>query len=102
MLKAIFAAVLLAILTACGTPDQNDFEGEITGMVENGMPVQEAIFRLKMFGFTCTEDPKNVDCSRVKQRVIPPASCVERISFIPGAQGFVSKMEIRKIACTGM
>jgi hypothetical protein len=100
--KAIFAAILSAILTACGTPDQNDLEGEISGLVENGMPVQETIFRLKAFGFTCTEYPKNVDCTRLKQRVIPPVSCIERVSFIPGAQGLVSKLEIAKIACTGM
>ena len=99
--KIIFISILSTILTACSTPNQNDFEKEVAGRVENGMPVQEAILRLKDFGFTCTKYPKYFDCSRTKQRVIPPVSCVERITFAQNEQGLASETTIWKLACAG-
>jgi len=101
MQKIILISTLATILTACGTPNQNDFEREVAGRVENGMPIQKAIIRLKDFGFTCTKYQKYFDCSRTKQSVIPPASCVEKITFAQNEQGLASETTIWRLACAG-
>jgi hypothetical protein len=99
--KTIIVSFVSTILAACGTPNQQDFEKEVAGRAENGMPAQEAIKKLKDFGLICTKYPKYFDCSRIKQNFVPPTSCTERLTFVQDEQGLVSDMTIWKPACAG-
>ena len=90
-------------LSGCYTPQQDLYKTEMTPSASNGMSTQALVSSIVNKGFACSRSsdshPKH-DCSRTKQNVFPPYSCVERMRFVDFA-GVATNVDISLVACAG-
>ncbi len=70
--------------------------------IGKGMSSQKAIANLTKSGFSCAEYTEKTECTRLKQKVVPPVTCVEKVSFIKDANSLISDISIEKVACAGL
>ena len=88
-------------LSGCYFRDQQAFEHRVQSHVAVGMSAQDAIARLSDLRLTCT-GTHPADCSRIRQSLMP-YSCIERVRLYWSEQTQrITKVEIPKIACTGL
>ena len=99
----------LLVLGGCATTQRNELmdEVEIKADVINGRPIGEALDRLAVRGFVCTEGtifvPQRTsvyECLRHRSNIYPGYACTHRLQFDPAPDGTVSNLQIDRPACT--
>ena len=101
MLKIAFVVGTSALLSACYIVQQEKFEQSVHEWIHTDMPFAQAISILGNHGMVCSGG-NPASCSRSRGG-LQPYSCVElvRVGF-GGPYMLVDKIEIPKIACTGL
>jgi hypothetical protein len=104
MPRLLLPAALVLLLTGCYTVDNERFAGTMHAMVKGGMPMADAVARLKAEGFACSAmlPMPSLTCSKTRQS-IAPYTCVERVNLNAAPDpSRVGAVEVPKIACAGL
>lgn len=104
MPRLLLPAALALVLSGCYTVNNERFAGTMHALVKGGMPMTDAVARLKAEGFSC--DPMlpmpSLTCSKTRQSMAPH-TCIERVNLITAPDpSRVGAVEVPKIACAGL
>jgi hypothetical protein len=81
------AALACLALGACGTPDQGAYEANVHALVQEGMPVGDAMLALQGRGYQCAstwDADRTIDCTRHEAHLTK--SCVQHVGFVAPAK----------------
>ncbi|MFA9217649.1 MAG: hypothetical protein ACEQSK_11160 [Sphingomonadaceae bacterium] len=95
------ALALLMALAGCYTVDQARLTAFVGDTVQAGMPLEQALVRLRAEEFLCdTRSAGPIVCVRMQGRLFPNA-CTERVELVRGAGGrVVGRVDVAPIKCT--
>lgn len=102
-MKRCLIAANMFILAGCYTPNNEKFRNHINSLVVPDAPLDVSLTALRREGFICDPMPPmpSKTCSRSRQLPLP-AACMERVNLYATESGRITRIEIPKIACTGL
>jgi len=91
---------LLAALAGCYTVDQPGLNSFANQTVKVGMPIDQAIVRMSVEGFSCQKDGASsaYQCTR-DQRTVARAVCVERVDLKTAGSKAVTAVVVPPVEC---
>lgn len=107
-LFACFLTLSSLALTGCAAETHADLSAEIAGLVQPGMPVDDATAALEKAGYRCGpsqlagDDPAATLCSRERSHHVV-STCVQQVLLINVGDGAgVQGLDVREPQCTGV
>ena len=92
---------LAATLAGCYSVDQVRFSSYVAGVVEPGMPMEEALIRMRTEGFACEAQAAATVCTRKQTRIVPD-DCLERVDLMRGPGKSLGKVEVQPVKCRNL
>jgi len=98
--RAVPALSLFAALAGCYTVDQPRLNAFANETVKAGMPLDQALVRMSVEGFSCQKDGASsaFKCTR-DQRTALRAVCVERVDLKTGGSKMVTAVLVPPVEC---
>jgi len=97
-MRGMLALGLSAALAGCYSVDQVRFSSDVAGVVAAGMPMEEALVRMRTEGFACEPQAAAVVCTRQQKRVMQ-GPCLERVDLVRGPGKSLGRVETPPIQC---
>lgn len=97
-MRRLLMLVLAAALAGCYTVDQVGFSSQVAQTVEPGMPMEEALLRMRTEGFLCEPFTTGASCTRPQKRVLQ-GPCLERVELLRGPGKSLGQVLPQPIQC---
>ena len=97
-MRRLMMLALAAALGGCYTVDQVGLSNFAAQTVEAGMPMEEALVRMRTEGFACEPQAAAVVCTRQQKRVMQ-GPCLERVDLVRGPGKSLGRVETPPIQC---
>jgi hypothetical protein len=106
MKRTYIVVIITACLAGCYMPNRERLEKSANEAITIGMPLPQAIARLKQMKLACSgtvpASDHRLTCARVRQRLWP-SSCIERVILtVSPIDGSVQAIEVPPILCAGL
>ena len=105
VLRSTIAFALVSAVALTEWPDlppSDPLAREAARAVQPGMPVPQAVARMKAIHYRCGPDSFGLSCTR-RRGVRILASCIQRVNLhMDRAGARVERVQVRKPACTGL
>jgi hypothetical protein len=99
---AMACVLAAAALAGCSTPPTKGHENDMHAVVQDGMPVGDALHRLQALGFGCASGlgvDRRIDCARNVANLTQ--TCVEHLGFVAlSKEDTVSTFAIAPAQCS--
>jgi hypothetical protein len=97
---ACLSVLAICLLSGCYYPRQAAFERSVYRQIQIHMPVTTAQDNLQKLKLTCQRQGPEIDCTRLVDGLL--MICIQRVVLRPSEpQGFLTNIDVRKIACFG-
>lgn len=97
-MRRLLMLALAATLGGCYTVDQVGFSSFVAQTVEPGMPMEEALVRMRTEGFACEPFGTGASCTRPQKRVMQ-GPCQERVELLRGTGKSLGQVLPQPIQC---
>lgn len=97
-MRGLLMLVLAAALGGCYTVDQVGLSNFAAQTVEPGMPMEEALVRMRTEGFACEPQAGAMVCTRQQKRVMQ-GPCLERVDLVRGPGKSLGRADVAPIKC---